>query len=504
MINEAPAPALPVTEALLSDADLDDRRRRDGYVSVPLLAPADLEALRRAHAELHPEPGRGFEMDFSFMAPDHKARVDAAIRAVLAPAVARALEPVRLYNLSFVTKWPEGGGELPVHQDWSYVDEDEHECATIWVPLDEATAELDNGPLALLPRSHLLPSPPRGANSRPWYLPYRDALADHLVTPAVEPGHALVFSCRMLHGSPPNRSDAPRRAVTAMVAVEQAPLRYFHVDGSRWQEFDVAEDFFVENGPIDLRLGAPRGAELVATRPAEPPVAPLAELAERCGVELTPADADESPSWAIAGSPLGGSRPTTGGRGARLVHRLLDRGAVTGPDPVARTLDASVAELVAGWEEVGAEGVEAWERRPTADGQPIWAVPPVGRAADPLAAAVRRLVGDRPAWLLLLEPQGIYTSRRTGHNGVRVAVLPLALRQSPGTVLLQAGERLDALEQGRTVSFDPTVEHGIWNFGAGAVPLLVVAGHRPTPLGARGLGWVERALRLPAYDPAGA
>src|SRR5690606_6148058 len=121
-------------------------------------------------------------------------------------------------------KWPGDDGIKHIHQDWSFVDEDLHRSVGLWVPLvdvDEA-----NGTLYVLPGSHRVlrqvrPAPglPAGAPN-----PVTELDFDDLDPVPLRVGQAIAYDQAVVHGSPPNRTDAPRPAVALNFAPRAAPL----------------------------------------------------------------------------------------------------------------------------------------------------------------------------------------------------------------------------------------------------------------------------------------
>ena len=118
-------------------------------------------------------------------------------------------------RVTMMDKPARGGTPLPWHQDVSldWPTPVQPELA-IWFPLDEATVA--SGSLQVIPGSHrhgvigrgrLLPT-----ESEPHYAP-----EGQVVTVEVQPGDVLFFHAALLHRSGVNVSDAPRRAVNAIL-----------------------------------------------------------------------------------------------------------------------------------------------------------------------------------------------------------------------------------------------------------------------------------------------
>ncbi|MFM7069545.1 MAG: phytanoyl-CoA dioxygenase family protein, partial [Actinomycetes bacterium] len=404
----------------------------------------------------------------------------------------QVLRPFRLLNVTYVVKWPGGASALPVHQDWSYVDETRAPNYTVWFPLDDVGAGSDAGVLGVVPRSHRVPADRRGANSRPWYLPYRDQLDAHLQMVPVPIGSMMMFHCGLLHGSRDNRSNSVRRAVTAMVTPATEPLRYYHVVDDAWQVYDVDESFFVENGPVDLRLGHPSGATLVDSEPVVAHPAPLSELEQCTGVVLEPVTNPIGATVDFAGTPLGASSALGATTAVRLLHRWRARRA---PRPFAEAaelpelgaLAASAADLGAAWASLVADGGTG--ALPASRSMRGWAVQDLF-APDPSGrwstlSTFARGFGAERAWLAVVGPGDTLAAARSGDNGAVVVAVPMAFEQPSGTFVVQAGDEIRSTEPGYPLAFDPTYEHASWNFGSSSVPLLVLQLPRPLPAGAR-------------------
>jgi len=120
-----------------------------------------------------------------------------------------------IMRVTMMDKPAKGGTPLPWHQDVSldWPTPVQPELA-IWFPLDEATAA--SGSLQVIPgshrhgmigRGHLLP-----AELEPRWAPDGQAL-----TVECQPGDVLFFHAALLHRSGVNVSDAPRRAINAIL-----------------------------------------------------------------------------------------------------------------------------------------------------------------------------------------------------------------------------------------------------------------------------------------------
>lgn len=119
-------------------------------------------------------------------------------------------EPVLFQSMALL-KPPGVGTEKPWHQDCAYFDVPP-DCGVVgvWIALDPATVE--NGCMHVLPGTHR-PGPVLHWQRRDWQICDTDVARDGQVAVPLPPGGALLFSGLLHHGTPPNRSDKPRRAL---------------------------------------------------------------------------------------------------------------------------------------------------------------------------------------------------------------------------------------------------------------------------------------------------
>jgi ectoine hydroxylase-related dioxygenase (phytanoyl-CoA dioxygenase family) len=226
---------------------------RDGCAVVDFLAPADVEALRDAYRRLARPHRTGFDSTIMSHETEYREAVDAAVRTRVTPRVASLLNGYRVAFCTFAVK-DAGSGEsaVPIHQDWSFVDERRFSSIGVWCPLVDVA--LENGCLQIVKGSHAFPHPPRAACT-PFAYP---ELVPYLERECLEPvpmtaGQAMLFDQRLFHCSPPNRTSAARVAATAVLVPHDAALRYYHVvdsrEPSRIEVFEVNDRFYLHHVP---------------------------------------------------------------------------------------------------------------------------------------------------------------------------------------------------------------------------------------------------------------
>lgn len=190
--------------------------QRDGYITVTGLL--DPEGVLAAHDDLeHCRMRLKLDAGASIIAVQPGPAAVAA--EPLVRVAQRVLEgPVEAFGYTYVSKPP--GSGLPVlwHQDghpWADRLQGAPACS-VWVALDDSNAA--NGCLRVIPGSHTLGARPLiPATNTPNLFEVRtdpelvdEDSAEDLVLDA---GDACVHHPALIHGSGPNRSDRPRRAL---------------------------------------------------------------------------------------------------------------------------------------------------------------------------------------------------------------------------------------------------------------------------------------------------
>ncbi|MET1028357.1 MAG: phytanoyl-CoA dioxygenase family protein [Dongiaceae bacterium] len=129
----------------------------------------------------------------------------------------------QIFHDHLLVKEPGTAKRTPWHQDMPYYCVDGLQTASYWVPLDPVTSE---NTLRLVLGSHLWPKlvrPKRWAGGEDFYadeesfmdLPHIETGGFEILAPALEPGDAIVFNYRTVHGAAGNEGQSRRRAFSA-------------------------------------------------------------------------------------------------------------------------------------------------------------------------------------------------------------------------------------------------------------------------------------------------
>jgi ectoine hydroxylase-related dioxygenase (phytanoyl-CoA dioxygenase family) len=227
------------------DSILDQRFALDGYVTVPLLSSEEVAALRAFFRETHPTVPEGFHSSSFSTERSEKERVNARVEEVFGPKVGALFQPIRKLGSCFLSKSSGPQGEMPIHQDWTVVDESRFCSVTIWCALQDTDER--NGAMQVIAGSHRFSDALRSPTLPD---PFRDIHAEmraDLRTVPLKAGEAIIFNQALLHASPPNTGTEPRIAVTYGLIAKEAELLFYHRNGEgRVEQYAVPDHFFQE------------------------------------------------------------------------------------------------------------------------------------------------------------------------------------------------------------------------------------------------------------------
>ena len=135
-------------------------------------------------------------------------------------AEATGSKSIQLFHEHIFVKDPGTVKKTPWHQDMPYYCVDGNDTGSFWIPLDPITK--DNS-LQLLLGSHKLPKlvrPTKWSNNQPWYsndnnfidMPDITTMGKNILKPELSLGDAILFNFKVLHSSPGNSENIPRKA----------------------------------------------------------------------------------------------------------------------------------------------------------------------------------------------------------------------------------------------------------------------------------------------------
>lgn len=215
----------------------------NGYAVLPALGQKEVTELFDFYQslQLHDDAGFGFHISMDQKDKALVGKILDKLFEVALPKMSVHFENAKAFVGSYVIKEPNPTGIVPVHQDWSFVeDEDKHSSLTCWVPLVDTT--LDNGAMAVIKGSHRF-----FKNFRPSPSPQVPSpLSEHMFTIfpylqliEMKAGEMLVFDNRTFHGSPPNTTSKARIAFGIGMTQKDAKLVHYYLNPKSTEKNEV-------------------------------------------------------------------------------------------------------------------------------------------------------------------------------------------------------------------------------------------------------------------------
>jgi ectoine hydroxylase-related dioxygenase (phytanoyl-CoA dioxygenase family) len=227
---------------LFKNEKLQQQFNLNGYVVVPFLNEAEVKALRDFFFEKHPSIPDGFYSSSFNTDEAHKQSVNQKIEAVLGKNVAAHFNSIKKLGGCFLNKQPGAQSEMPIHQDWTVVNEPNFDSITIWIPLQDVNET--NGAIQVIDGSHRFHNALRSPSLQDPFKNVQSELRKDLKLLPMNAGEAFIFSHALLHASPPNLSNEPRIAVTYGLIDAQAQLMFYHHEAGKVEQYFVDENFF--------------------------------------------------------------------------------------------------------------------------------------------------------------------------------------------------------------------------------------------------------------------
>jgi ectoine hydroxylase-related dioxygenase (phytanoyl-CoA dioxygenase family) len=221
-----PEVSLHTRPAIFKDPKLNSDFEVNGFVVLPLLTAQELTALNALYEPSAFENPPGFYSTSFSQNELLKNKLNAQISACVAPKAELIFEPFKPLGSCYLSKAPGSLGQMPVHQDWTVVDESIYDSITIWIPLQDVDAS--NGALQVIPGSHRFSTALRSPFFASVINDIAPVISQDLQTIPLKAGEAIIFSQALMHASPPNTSTQNRLAVTYGLIPDAADLYFYY------------------------------------------------------------------------------------------------------------------------------------------------------------------------------------------------------------------------------------------------------------------------------------
>lgn len=269
---------------VFQDQKLQEQFDKDGFVHLPAFLSAEgVAELKAAYYELLPESGGALTAeeadfkskseityDFTFIDRnwEYKQKVFDRITAAFEAHYTSILDDFTPIIANFIFK-AEDAGEVPLHQNWAFVDEYKYTSVSIWVPLVDSNRQ--NGTLEIAPGSHKRFGRFRGPMV-PWELDQikEDVIRDFLIPMDAKAGDAVILDDSVVHYSNINKTDGLRLTIQLILIPSGVPSIHYHLDREQNPNevriLEVDRDFYMKFHPWKRPEGKEVGKQAVDLR----------------------------------------------------------------------------------------------------------------------------------------------------------------------------------------------------------------------------------------------
>jgi ectoine hydroxylase-related dioxygenase (phytanoyl-CoA dioxygenase family) len=214
----------------------------NGYIVLPFLNEKQIAELRDHFFATHTQIPDGFYSSSFHTDENHKLKINEKIESVLSGPVSATLSEIKKLGTCYLNKQPGAQSEMPIHQDWTVVDEPHYDSVTIWIPLQDVNEQ--NGAIQVIDGSHRFTDAMRSPSMEDPFKNIQEELRKDLKLLPMKAGDAFIFSQALLHASPANMSTEPRIAVTYGLIDANAQLIFYHHENGIAEQYLMEQDFF--------------------------------------------------------------------------------------------------------------------------------------------------------------------------------------------------------------------------------------------------------------------
>lgn len=228
---------------VFKNPELEKEFNLKGYVTVPFLTPEEIDFLKKMFFDTIEQSGgpktsanvdfdtnSDISYDFTFIDKniDYKKNVFDIITDKFQPIADKYLNNYKPIIANYIRK-KQDGGEVPMHQNWAFVDEVKYTSVSIWVPLVDSNEE--NGTLQMVDGSHKRFGKHRGPMV-PWELRNitKEIIVEHLTPMNVKAGQGVILDDSIVHYSNVNKTPGLRLAIQLIMIPKEAKSLHYHLD----------------------------------------------------------------------------------------------------------------------------------------------------------------------------------------------------------------------------------------------------------------------------------
>jgi len=223
--------------SIFKDPDLQKEFERKGFVEVPALDGNDIAELLEIFRRHEKEYAQPFHTSHFSTEINYKQEINDAIFRIVFDRLAPFLDNCRPIFGNLMIKRGMNDCAMPLHADWTYVNEEEFRSIAAWIPLIDTNQE--NGCLGVIEGSHRISEKVRGPNiQQNGYIRDNEWIKKYGKLIPTKAGNAILFDHALMHYSPPNISEEIRPALNLSIVPAEADIFHYCIP-EKSQEIEV-------------------------------------------------------------------------------------------------------------------------------------------------------------------------------------------------------------------------------------------------------------------------
>jgi ectoine hydroxylase-related dioxygenase (phytanoyl-CoA dioxygenase family) len=247
----------------------------NGFVIIPFFNDFEIDKLKSIYGKT-PKKNMVFESS-SYIEDDFLSeKINNNVSEVFQPVINAVFSECKPLGTSFLTKKSGEDSVMPIHQDWSVVDEAIYSSITCWIPLQDTNA--NNGAMRVIPGSHKFTSELRSPTIPVCFEDIQNDLEPFLKTLPLKAGEALIFNQSLWHASHVNISGKDRVAVTFGLTDVDAKLYMYYYKNGIVEKWSMPNDMFLKYSKIKAN---PTIGSKIATFPYTVSKIKLSDVSEK-------------------------------------------------------------------------------------------------------------------------------------------------------------------------------------------------------------------------------
>lgn len=250
---------------IFKDKFSNENFAKDGFIIVDLLNPNEFNDLVDLYYTFFnkyqsTQSSVKAEYDLSFFRSNDelKKQIFKEMWSFFEQKISKYLPDYEPLIVNMFNKKPKGG-EVPIHQNWTFVDENYHTSVSVWIPLCDVNRT--NGTLEVVPGSHVNTSKYRGP-SIPWaFTGIEEVLKKkHMHPLELTKGQVAIIDDAVIHYSSDNFSDYERPTIQLILKPKKAKAIHYHTNNLEkgiMDVYEVSPDFFMRFDMNSDEINAP-------------------------------------------------------------------------------------------------------------------------------------------------------------------------------------------------------------------------------------------------------